>query len=68
MRTEGLKFFTVEMFGGMEAKQEEAARGRAGSCVEFHSLKVSKKRSNFLPRSLLLSLFFVSAERGKKGG
>lgn len=35
------RFTDMEMLVGMEDEQVDTTRSRAGSCVEFHSIKVS---------------------------
>ena len=35
------RFSDMEMLVGMEDEQVDTARSRAGSCVEFHSIRVS---------------------------
>lgn len=40
MRTGGRRFAEMEVLVGMEGERENMARSRAGSCVEFHSVKV----------------------------
>lgn len=37
----GQRFSDMEMLVGMEDEQVDTARSRAGSCVEFYSVRVS---------------------------
>lgn len=41
MHARGRRFADTEVPVGMEGEQENMARSRAGSCVEFHNVKVS---------------------------
>lgn len=40
MRTGGRRFADTDVLVGMEGEKENVARSRAGSCVEFHNVKV----------------------------
>lgn len=44
MRTGGRRFADTDVLVGMEGEKENMARSRAGSCVEFHNVKVRVRR------------------------
>lgn len=63
MRTGGRRFADMDVLAGMEGENENMARGRAGSCVEFHNVKVrvfsAFNKGGFLP-SCLESVLYAS--------
>lgn len=56
MRTGGRRFADTDVLVGMEGEKENMARSRAGSCVEFHNVKVrvlpAFSEGGFLPSCL----------------